>query len=38
MPKLAALDLEATLAEVLKLKNEPQQSQGLMALTAALLK
>ncbi|HEX8139027.1 MAG TPA: hypothetical protein VF544_15775 [Pyrinomonadaceae bacterium] len=38
MPKLAALDIEATLAEVLKLKNEPQQSQGLMALTAALLK
>lgn len=38
MAKLAAMDVEATLAEVLKLKAEPQQSQGLMALALATLK
>jgi hypothetical protein len=38
IPKLAAMDIEATLAEMLKLKAEPQQAQGLMSLTAAILK
>ncbi|HEX8144092.1 MAG TPA: hypothetical protein VF553_15940 [Pyrinomonadaceae bacterium] len=38
MPKLAAMDMEATLAEVLKLKGEQQQAQGLLALAGGLLK